>query len=204
MKQPIDLEGIRALISVIETICDTGEPSDMKELAKTNASTISNLCDEVERLQALLDRAEEDIERYKNDRNAIMFAPCISADMNANEIVMALRCCNRSKGHRCSECPVFSRYEHRICKATVDRFAADLIETLQAQLAASQRREMAAVEDLEYACGSSGEFELRSICDICRRKQTDGTCPTQCEINSLAASNKWQWRGPQDEEGDSE
>ena len=55
--------------------------------------------------------------------------------MNANEIVMALRCCNRSKGHRCSECPVFSRYEHRICKATVDRFAADLIETLQAQLA---------------------------------------------------------------------
>ena len=42
--------------------------------------------------------------------------------MNADEIVRALRCCNRSKGHRCSECPVFSRYEHRICKATVDRF----------------------------------------------------------------------------------
>ena len=55
--------------------------------------------------------------------------------MNADEIVRALRCCNRSKGHRCSECPVFSRYEHRICKATVDRFAADLIESLQAQLA---------------------------------------------------------------------
>lgn len=52
--------------------------------------------------------------------------------MNADEIVNALRCCNRSKGHRCSECPVFSRYEHRICKATVDRFAADLIESLQA------------------------------------------------------------------------
>ena len=45
----------------------------------------------------------------------------------------------------------------------------------------SQRRERAAVADLEYACGSSGEFELRSICDICRRKQTDGTCPTQKE-----------------------
>lgn len=54
--------------------------------------------------------------------------------MNADEIVRALRCCNRSKGHRCSECPVFSRYEHRICKATVDRFAADLIESLQARL----------------------------------------------------------------------
>ena len=54
--------------------------------------------------------------------------------MDAKGIVSALRCCNRSKGHRCSECPVFSRYEHRICKATVDRFAADLIESLQAQL----------------------------------------------------------------------
>lgn len=54
--------------------------------------------------------------------------------MNADEVVSALRCCNRSKGHRCSVCPVFSRYEHRICKATVDRFAADLIESLQAEL----------------------------------------------------------------------
>ena len=76
------------------------------------------------------------------------------------------------------------------------------IKQLEEQLAASQRRERAAVEDLEYACGSSGEFELRSICDICRRKQTDGTCPTQCEMNSLAASNKWQWRGPQAEKGE--
>ena len=75
-------------------------------------------------------------------------------------------------------------------------------ENLQEQLAESQRRADAAVEDLEHACGSSGEFELRSICDICRRKQTDGTCPTQCEMNSLAASNKWQWRGPQAEEGE--
>ena len=85
------------------------------------------------------------------------------------------------------------------------------IKQLQARLAASQRRADAAVEDLEYVCGSSGEFEprssgeveLRSICDICRRKQTDGTCPTQCEMNSLAASNKWQWRGPQAEKGES-
>lgn len=55
--------------------------------------------------------------------------------MNANEIVRALRACNRSKGHRCSECPIFSRYEHRTCKATVDKAAADLIESLQAELA---------------------------------------------------------------------
>ena len=94
-----------------------------------------------------------------------------------------------------------NEYETPICLGDDLRGAADLIESMQAQLAASHRRERAAVEDLEYACGSSGEFELRSICDICRRKQTDGTCPTQCEMNSLAASNKWQWRGLQDEEG---
>jgi hypothetical protein len=55
--------------------------------------------------------------------------------MNADEIVGALRICSRPKGHRCSECPIFSRYEHRTCKATVDKAAADLIESLQAQLA---------------------------------------------------------------------
>lgn len=69
-------------------------------------------------------------------------------------------------------------------------------ESMGRQLAESQRREKAATRDLEYVCGPSGEFDYRSICDICRHKQTDGTCPTQCEMNSLAASNKWQWRGP--------
>jgi hypothetical protein len=78
----------------------------------------------------------------------------------------------------------------------VHRAALEIIAALRE----SQHRADAAVADLEYACGSSGEFELRSICDICRRKQTDGTCPTQCEMNSLAASNKWEWRGPQEAE----
>lgn len=80
--------------------------------------------------------------------------------MDANEIVQALRTCNKPRGHRCSECPVFSRYEHSICKATVDRQAADLIGSLQVENekldneadswmkleAESQRRERAAVE----------------------------------------------------------
>lgn len=76
--------------------------------------------------------------------------------------------------------------------------ALKINDTLIEQLAESQRREKAATIDLEYICGPSGEFEYRSICDICRHKQTDGTCPTQCETISLAASNKWQWRGPID------
>ena len=54
--------------------------------------------------------------------------------MSAEEIVCALRTCNKPKGHRCSECPVFSRYEHRICKATVDRQAAALIESQAAEI----------------------------------------------------------------------
>ena len=71
-------------------------------------------------------------------------------EMNADEIVGALRICNRTKGHRCSECPIFSRYEHRTCKATVDKAAADLIESLQAQLAAQAQGEGGNCEDVDY------------------------------------------------------
>lgn len=59
----------------------------------------------------------------------------MNTPMNANEIVGALRVCNRPKGHRCSECPIFSRYEHTACKATVDRLAAALIESQAAEIA---------------------------------------------------------------------
>ena len=92
--------------------------------------------------------------------------------MNADEVVSALRCCNRSKGHRCSECPVFSRYEHRICKATVDRFAADLIESLQAQLAASQRRAQDARNELCLKCGRYHEAH-KGACDGCLWKEVE-------------------------------
>ena len=133
--------------------------------------------------------------------------------MNADEVVSALRCCNRSKGHRCSECPVFSRYEHRICKATVDRFAADLIESLKTAgsanywrsawetqcaenkklyeaLAESQRRERAAVEDLHKACKCSP-------CNtgICVKKN--------CAGNRIPCG--FEWRGLQEaEKGETE
>lgn len=96
--------------------------------------------------------------------------------MNADEVVSALRCCNRSKGHRCSECPVFSRYEHRICKATVDRFAADLIESLQAQLAASQPENKPLVRCGECAkyqspnCAAKHEQALMDFCSHGERK----------------------------------
>jgi hypothetical protein len=111
--------------------------------------------------------------------------------MNGNEMVQILQ--------KANETIETLQGAYEVISALADARKEE-IESLQAQLAESQRRERAAVADLEYACGSSGEFELRSICDICRRKQTDGTCPTQCEMNSLAASNKWEWRGPQEAE----
>jgi hypothetical protein len=75
--------------------------------------------------------------------------------------------------------------------------AADLIESLEAQLAASQRRERAAVADLEYACGSQPSASSdASICDICKRRRPDGSCTVQCFMNSMGATNRWAWRGP--------
>ena len=53
---------------------------------------------------------------------------------NIDELVKALRICNKPKGHRCSECPVFSRYPNRVCKSMVDKQSADAIEALQAEL----------------------------------------------------------------------
>lgn len=94
----------------------------------------------------------------------------MNTPMNADEIVGALRICNRPKGHRCSECPIFSRYEHRTCKATVDKAAADLIESLQAQLAASQRRAQDARNELCLKCGRYKEAYI-GACDGCRWKE---------------------------------
>lgn len=65
------------------------------------------------------------------------------------------------------------------------------------RLTTAQRRADKAVEDLTFACGSQpSASDDCSICDICKHKQKDGSCPKQCFMNSLGASNHWQWRGP--------
>ena len=103
--------------------------------------------------------------------------------MNADEIVRALRCCNRAKGHRCSECPVFSRYDYRICKATVDRAAVDLIESLQAQL-----NDVAPMVRGEWVLQGENERDyetsLEEKCSLCGRyvyrydtQPQDNYCP---------------------------
>ena len=77
--------------------------------------------------------------------------------MNADEVVRALRNCKAYK----------TKSDLQI---TMIR-AADLIETLQAQLAASQRRAQDARNELCLKCGRYHEAHNGS-CDGCRWKET--------------------------------
>jgi len=66
---------------------------------------------------------------------------------------------------------------------------------LTAELAAANKRAEAAVSDLAFACGSQPSASADdSICDICKNKKQDGTCPFMCFMNSLGAANHWEWR----------
>ena len=119
--------------------------------------------------------------------------------MEMEEIIKGLRRCADRGG--CEKCP-YEDTDKGICIDNLMYEAADALESQLSRIAEVEKQLEAAARDLEYVCGSSGEFEDRSICDICRHKQADGTCPKQCEINSLAASNKWEWRGCKAEEGE--
>ena len=68
--------------------------------------------------------------------------------------------------------------------------AADMIEQLEQQLAESQHREQAAVEDAKQG----------SVCRTCHYLNNG------CEpLNLDAGCHKWQWRGPQEAgEGEAE
>jgi hypothetical protein len=109
--------------------------------------------------------------------------------MNADEIVNRLR----EYAKRCDGV-------HSCWNDTTLISAADLIESLQAQLAASQRRERAAVEDMKL------------IVDAVREAHCDETCCFACKYDadfSIAPSGDWanecpgferddcfEWRGP--------
>lgn len=74
--------------------------------------------------------------------------------------------------------------------------AADLIESLQSQLAASQRREQAAVEDLESLMRESKEL---CACTYCGIDQSWG-----CSLHKTSSMCMPKWRGPQDGKGEAE
>ena len=77
--------------------------------------------------------------------------------MNAEDIVKVLRHCYSKDIKGCEDCPL---NESDLCyEANLELSAADLIESLQAQLAESQRRERAAAEFIhELRCDDSGDW----------------------------------------------
>ena len=98
--------------------------------------------------------------------------------MNADEIVRALR----ENAEWCDA----NEYEVPLCMGDNQRAAVDLIESLQAQLSTSQRREKAAVGDLTHTIHNC---KFSKCCDMAHATNPKhDTCFT-CSL--------WEWRGPQ-------
>ena len=112
--------------------------------------------------------------------------------MENAELIKALRCKEYFDLCKDASCKYHVNGMRSGCRCEIkvkEHAAADLIESLQAQLSESQRREQAAVEDLKRF----------SACCQCNAN-IDGSC---CDMFDGTAENKyfcsnWQWRGPQE------
>jgi hypothetical protein len=111
--------------------------------------------------------------------------------MKTDEIVGALRSCSNHDTRKpdCDNCPLFGV---RLCVKEMLEGGADLIESLQAQLlqktqqlAESQRREKAALEDL-YNTG---------YCGVCKHYDPENNT---CAIPLVESDKCFVWRGPQE------
>ena len=102
--------------------------------------------------------------------------------MNADEVVRALRQLSDALGRQPTDWPT----GEDTCWE-----ALDLIESLQAQLAESQRRADAAIKDMKYYIGRvlSPKYGNYACC-IC--KHVDNDCGMLVGCNGL---NHWEWRG---------
>ena len=111
----------------------------------------------------------------------------------ADEIVRALR----DYASDCDDCDCLYcdfAYVCGKCGSNAPKIIADLIESLTSQLAESQRREKAAVEDLVHDCSTCGRYE----------KCTDEWFKSDMNEDRCSCSG-WQWRGPQEaEKGEAE
>lgn len=101
--------------------------------------------------------------------------------MNADEIVKALE----------RMAPQFQTPGKEVVSG-----AADLIESLQSQLAESQRREQAAVEDMKHSdncdiCVGSGSEPDSCGCECM-------TCTLDCRCRDCRDESKFEWRGSQE------
>ena len=116
--------------------------------------------------------------------------------MTNDEIVRALRCCGNTdtKKPDCEHCPLLST---RMCVKVMLEGAASLIESQQAQLAESQRRERAAVEDMEsLAKQNVTDFKNGGYTTPCRYCKKFDTCDYIPTDNGCC----FAWRGPQEAE----
>ena len=129
---------------------------------------------------------------YWDDRT-VNVQSLIHKDVNADEIIKALRiCADKSKNlEEChtgqADCPFGNTIMD--CTERLNHASADMIESLQVQLAESQRREQAAVEDIEKMM----RICEKGACHFC----ANGDC-----TESPFCSPKW--RGPRDGKGKAE
>lgn len=104
----------------------------------------------------------------------------------AKMIVKFLRCHQSKEENQCLSCSIA---QQQFCNDRHDDEIADLIDSLIAQLAESQCREKAAVEDIWNASANAP-------CAVCAHgfANTGKPCPMRpC---------KFEWRGPQETEED--
>lgn len=111
--------------------------------------------------------------------------------MSDDEIVRALRCVSHTTDI-CGGCG--AHLHNKYCHADICNISADLIESLQSQLADSQRREQAAKADLKEA---ASELTGIGTCVVCRwgpEEPFDGPHCGKCTRGNC----QFEWRGPQE------
>ena len=117
--------------------------------------------------------------------------------MNADEIVNALR----ENAEWCDA----NEYDVPLCMGDNQRAAADLIESLQAQLAVSQHREQAAVEDMKIIADTYREKNCDDgICGLCKFDADHGLDGYANECPGFETDDCFEWRGPQAGKGETE
>jgi len=102
--------------------------------------------------------------------------------MTPDEIVRALRNCKA--------------YKTKSDLQTTMLMAADMIESLQAELTASQRREQAAVEDMTQMA----QQHLLGDCTFCKHRSTPDMRHKPCKgcIQKNSSHKHFEWRGHQE------
>ncbi len=112
----------------------------------------------------------------------------MTTEPKPEEILRALRC-TKSENSQCASCSYRVMYKglHDYCDTEkLECDAASLIESLQAQLLESQRREKAAVNDM---------IPRRAIC------KHGNSCNFISDFtgrHDCMACDKFEWRGPQE------